>query len=284
MEERLWTSQSFRERLPIRPLREYVTCVWSRQVGPQSPPYRHRTLPNGSTELICTAGSIPKLIGPKTHPTEELLAPGTVAVGVRFRPGTASAVLANPASELLDLELAADELWGHVAVELGEGIGAAPSPQAALALLESALVKRILPEPAALDPLALEMVRRLLVSPGDGVRLLATSLYISERQLRRRCERATGLTPKALQRMFRFQRFLALAGADGTPDADLGRLARDAGYADQSHLSREVARLADRTPRSVLRDCHCSHHHTASYGLFLASALSHIRSLRIPAA
>jgi AraC-like DNA-binding protein len=284
MEERLWTSQSFRERLPIRPLREYVTCVWIRQVGPQSPPYLHRTLPNGSTELICTAGSIPKLIGPKTRPTEELLEPGTVAVGVRFRPGTASAVSANPISELLDLELAADELWGHVAVELGEGIGAAPSPQAALALLESVLVKRILSEPAALDPLALEMVRRLLVSPSDGIRLLATSLYISERQLRRRCERATGLTPKALQRMFRFQRFLALAGTDETPDADLGRLARDAGYADQSHLSREVARLADRTPRSVSRDCHCSHDHTASYGLFLASALSHVRSLRIPAA
>jgi AraC-like DNA-binding protein len=284
MEERLlWTSQSVCERPPIRPLREYVTCVWIRQVGPQSPPYRHRTIPNGSTELICTVGSIPKVIGPQTRPTEELLAPGTVAVGVRLHPGAASAVLANPASELLDLELTADELWGRVAVELGEGIGAAPSPQAALALLESALVKRILTEPAALDPLALEMVRRLLASPGDGVRLLATSLHISERQLRRRCEHATGLTPKALQRMFRFQRFLALAGADETPYANLGRLAQDAGYADQSHLSHEAARLADRTPRSVLRDCRCSHDHTASYGLFLASALSSARSLRIPA-
>jgi AraC-like DNA-binding protein len=284
MEERLRTSQSFRERLPIRPLREYVTSAWIQQMGPQSPPYLRRTIPNGSTELVCPVGSIPKLVGPQTRPTEELLAPRTVAVGVRFRPGAASAALPMPVSELLDLELAADELWGGVAVELGEGIGAAPSPQAALALLESALVKRILTEPAAPDRLALEMVRRLLVSPGDGVRSLATSLHISERQLRRRCERATGLTPKALQRMFRFQRFLALAGADQPQYGNLGRLAHDAGYADQSHLSREAARLAGRAPRSVLRDCRCSHDHRASYGLLLTSALKYARSPRNAAA
>src|SRR5512132_1269076 len=64
--------------------------------------YRHRTIPNGSAEFVCTVGSIPKLFGPQTRPTEELLSPGPMAVGVRFRPGAAPPLLAAPASELLD--------------------------------------------------------------------------------------------------------------------------------------------------------------------------------------
>jgi hypothetical protein len=40
--------------------------------------------------------------------------------------------------------------------------------------------------------------------------------------------------------VLRLQRFLALAGRGG----DLARLAADAGYADQPHLTRDCARLA----------------------------------------
>jgi hypothetical protein len=97
-------SQSFSERVPVPALRKYVTCAWVQQVGAKAPPYRHRTVPNGSAELVCVVGSVPKVVGPQTRPTEELVAPGTIAVGVRFRPGAASAALAAPASEFLDLQ------------------------------------------------------------------------------------------------------------------------------------------------------------------------------------
>jgi AraC-like DNA-binding protein len=167
-------------------------------------------------------------------------------------------------------------------VKLAEGVAAASSPDAALAFVESALVKRSLGA-ATLDPLALELVRRLLVSPADRVRSLASSLYMSERHLRRRCELMTGVAPKALQRMFRFQRFLALAHADEAPAGNIARLAHDAGYADQSHLSRETARLADRTPRAVLHECRCAHDHSTSHRLFLVSALSYARWQRAAA-
>jgi AraC-like DNA-binding protein len=276
MAERQSAAHAMHERLPIPALRDYVSCVWIKDVGRQAP-HLHRTIPNGCAELVCVVGSIPKLVGPQTRPTDEPLAPGTVAVGVRFRPGAAPPLLAAPASELLDREIPADELWGAAAIRFAEDVAAAPSPDDALALVESVLVE-LSRRAAELDPLALELVRRLLVSPDDGVRSLASSLYISERQLRRRCEFVTGVGPKALQRMFRFQRFLALAHAEEAPARNLARLARDAGYADQSHLSRETARLADRTPRAVLHECRCAHDHTTSHRLFLASALSYARS------
>ena len=283
MDDRLVTSQSMHERLPIQHCRSTSPASGSSRWDGSQPPYPHRTIPNGSAELFCIVGSIPKLVGPQTRPTAELLAPGTVAVGARFRPGAAPSLLGEFASELLDGEFHADGLWGRVAVGLAEEIAEARSPEAALASVESALLKRVLTEAASVDPLALEIVRHLLVSPGDGVCSLASSLHISERQLRRRCERATGIGPKTLQRVFRFQRFLSLAHAGGGPRTDLGRLAGDAGYSDQSHLSREAARLTGRTPRAVLDDCRRTHDHGASHRLFLAGALSCARSRRAAA-
>jgi hypothetical protein len=41
------------------------------------------------------------------------------------------------------------------------------------------------------------------------------------------------LSPKVLQRMLRFQRFLALADKLERPSAHLAHLAAEAGYADQ---------------------------------------------------
>ena len=66
----------------------------------------------------------------------------------------------------------------------------------------------------------------------------AHAIGIGDRQLRRRFLDAVGYGPKTLERILRFQRFLMLEGTD------LARLALDAGYADQAHLTRECTRLA----------------------------------------
>ena len=274
--------QTFRERLPVPALRGLVACVWVQEVGPGSPPYLHRTVPNGSTEVVYTLGSAPRIVGPQTGPSEVLVVPGTVAAGLRLRPGAAHALHAMPTSELVDLEVEASEIWGRSARALGESLAAAPSPEAAAALLEHHVLRRTRGH-APLDSLALEAVARLLRRPA-GVRSLAASLSISERQLRRRVQAAVGLAPKPLERMFRFQRFLALVHADDGAQQSLGRLALEAGYADQSHLTREAVRLTGRTPATVLRhaecDCRGAHDHSASYGVFLAGARP-IRSRRL---
>jgi AraC-like DNA-binding protein len=53
----------------------------------------------------------------------------------------------------------------------------------------------------------------------------------------------------------------------------VARLAADAGYADQSHLTRESAKLAGLSPRTLLRNieryCGPSHDHAASYAPLL---------------
>ena len=264
------------ERLPAPALAHHVACVWIQTVSPQSTAFVHRTAPNGSVELVCAAGSMPRIVGPQTGPIEQALAPGTTIVGVRLRPEAASSVLGMPTHMLLDLALGADELWGDRAHALQELVARANSGQEAAAHLERAVAERLADAPAP-DPVVSEAVRRLMSGRRADVGSMASSLFISERQLRRRFEAATGLLPTTLHRILRFQRFLALAWTREHPSTQVAQLALEAGYADQAHLSRDAARLEGRPPRSFLpeleRRCGCGHDHSASYGPLLRGRL-----------
>jgi AraC-like DNA-binding protein len=75
---------------------------------------------------------------------------------------------------------------------------------------------------------------------------IAARVGWSRKQLARRFRDEVGLPPKAVARILRFNRLLALAAkgeANGWAD-----LAAACGYADQPHLSREFAALAGSTP------------------------------------
>jgi AraC-like DNA-binding protein len=257
-----------RERRPPPSLARHVVCTWIQAVSPRSRHFTHRKAPTGSVEIVCVPGSMPQVLGPQTGPVEQKLAPGTTIVGVRLRPEAASAVLGLPAPALRDLVVDADELWGDLAHALQELVGSASSARQAAAQLERAVAGA--PGP---DPVVAEAVRPLVSGRRGDVAWLASSLCISERQLRRRFESATGFTPSTLRRILRFQRFLALAWTRAQPSTEVGQLAVEAGYADQSHLSREAARLEGRSPRSFLSEselrCGCGHDHSASYAPLL---------------
>jgi transcriptional regulator GlxA family with amidase domain len=117
-------------------------------------------------------------------------------------------------------------------------------------MLASALTKR-LAAAGRTDSLVLAASRRLGV-PGSRVTELADALGISDRQLRRRFHEAVGYGPKTLDRILRFQRFVARIRAVDSGDEDLARIAADLGYADQAHLSRDSVRLAGLTPRELV--------------------------------
>jgi AraC-like DNA-binding protein len=267
------TGQSYIERPPIPALAGLVSSVWAQHVPPAAAPYTHRNIPHGGVELSCQVGSVPRVVGPLTRPLVEVLAPGTTVVGVRLRPGAAPSVLGLPASELVDLAVETDELWGRSAVALGERMAGAATPADAGVGLQRHLVGRLGDAPGP-DPLVSEAVRRLMPWRTAEVGSLTSSLFISERQLRRRCQAAIGLAPKVLHRTLRFQGFLALAqeaiarGRSLTGDG-LAVLAAEAGYADQPHLTRECLRLTGVTPRTFLRQteqsCGCGHDHAASF-------------------
>jgi AraC-like DNA-binding protein len=260
--------QTYRERPPTAP---QVASLWIQCVARGSEPHRHRTIPHGSVELQCVVGGLPRVVGPQTVPRLDTLAPGTTVVGIRFRLGAAPAVLGIPASELVDHTVGAEELWGPAAERIGELVASAATPEEAASALEAAALARAEEEP---DPVVAGAAALLLPGRTGDVASLPSELHISERTLRRRVQAAIGLPPKVVHRMLRFQGFLALAHGRGGDPAELAMLAAEAGYADQSHLTRECLRLAGLSPRALLRESleHCrkaGHDHAVSYAPLL---------------
>ncbi len=217
----------------------HLACVWLGQVGDDNA-FTDRILPDGCLDVIWDGQRL-FAAGPDTTAVERRNEVGSFTVGVRFRPGHASPFLGVPASELLDQRVDMSELWpGATADRLTDEL-AALAPAEAARHLERHISCTVIDD-AGLD--AIDAVRREI--PYLDVESLAADLGLTSRTLHRRCVKAFGYSAKTLQRVLRFRRFLALAGAaDGLA---LASLAAESGYADQPHLNREAMRLSGLTP------------------------------------
>jgi AraC-like DNA-binding protein len=236
----------YRELAPAPEIAAHVAWVWTR--APEPAAREHRIVPDACADIVWITGRRLIVAGPQTRAFVSTIPRGGSAVGVRFRVGAAGSALGVSARELLDGYVTLEDVWGRDGAELAERLAAAPDLDAAAGLLTRAVARR-LPPPDAIDP----VVRAAALGaarPRTTVERLGAGLEIGERQLRRRFHDAVGYGPKTLQRVLRFQRFLALARGGGAPD--LAGLAFEAGYADQAHLTRECTRLAGLPPGALL--------------------------------
>ncbi|MFI6560062.1 helix-turn-helix domain-containing protein [Streptomyces sp. NPDC050534] len=200
-----------------------------------------RVLPDGCMDLLWHEGRL-LVAGPDTRAYLTEGAPG-VWTGLRFRPGTAPALLGVPAHELRDRRVALADLWPAAEVRrLTARMHAAAGP--ASGLDELALRLAAAAEPP--DPLLRHLVAAL--DAGRPVAATAGELGLGARQLHRRSLAAFGYGPKTLARVLRLQRALGLARR-GVPFAET---AARTGFADQAHLSRDVKELAGVPLRELL--------------------------------
>jgi AraC-like DNA-binding protein len=261
---------SYLERAPVPALAGVVRTVWVQRTG--DVPYVQRHLPTGGVEIHFPIGGRPQVVGPLTRAMVEVIPARTTIVGVRFLPGGAPS-LSVMLDELVDQRVPLSELWGGID-RLGEAM--METPERALGLLQRHLVQCHL-RTSRVDSLVGAAVWGLMPWRPVDIGALASQLGLSVSQLRRRCLQAVGTTPKVLQRILRFQGFLALAQAGIAASDGVAGLAGDVGYADQAHLSRECLRLAGVTPRQLLGGdvdrCGCGHDHSASYRPFLAGRM-----------
>jgi AraC-like DNA-binding protein len=277
------SGSDYRELAPRAELSDVLACTWHQHVtGDRA----QRVVPDGCVDLIWLAGRRLIVAGPATQVSMAALPAGSATVGVRFAPGAGAGLLGLPLSELRDRDVGVCELWGmEVADRLEAALAGSSSAAEQRELLEAALLARRA-RAAPVDRLVLAAAAAVggpRVSGASGsagaspvrgapprVRDLGDALGVSERQLLRRFRAAVGYGPKTFARVMRFQRFVTAAWADpavalgdgagaaGSGGAGsgsgggLGRLALDAGYADQAHLSRECRSLAGATPRQLM--------------------------------
>jgi AraC-like DNA-binding protein len=222
----------YRELPPPPALRDVVACLWVRVSGTAE---EVRVVPDACADVVWERGVGTTVVGPDT--TAKLLgrAPGDVLVGIRFRPGAGGGVLGVPLDVLCDLRVDASDV--ERAFDLARDLAPA---EVAARFVAAALGRRA-------DPLVAAAARRV---GAEDVAALARDLAVSERQLRRRFRAAAGYGPKTLARILRFRRFVSAVDRGRT---DLARVALEAGYSDQAHLTREATRLAGLPPAAFMR-------------------------------
>ena len=240
-----------RHARPPADLDPALACTWQARVGG-----RHRLIPDGCVDVLWLDDGTLTVCGPELRSWSFTLPPGTEAVGVRFRPGAAAGALRVPMSELRDQRVALDDVVGAAGARwlgdrLADGTG---EPRRQRQAFEG-FVRRLVADDATDGATA--VVARLVDEQAAGADELADAVGLSTRQLHRRCTAAFGYGPATLARILRFQRFVRSALGRGPhrsapPPGGLARMAAEAGYADQAHLSRECRAITDETPTALV--------------------------------
>jgi AraC-like DNA-binding protein len=157
-----------------------------------------------------------------------------------------------PLGEIGDRLIDPVDLFGAPARETIGRLMESNSEEARLAVLEKALVQRLVnarrPPPEDLAFAA----ARLQASGGRlSVAALADEIGCSRKHLTVRFSREFGVAPKLLGRVLRFDRALRVARRGDA--LSLAELADARGYADQAHLTRDFSEFAGAPPAAFMR-------------------------------
>ncbi|WP_282702685.1 helix-turn-helix domain-containing protein [Streptomyces sp. CC219B] len=167
---------------------------------------------------------------------------------VRLSPAVARAVLGVGPAELESSVVALDDLWGaRRAARLRERLAGAASWEERFALVEAVLARLSGAGPAIEPELAWAWDRIVAGHGRVRVEELADELGWSRKRLWSRFHAQLGLPPKRAAKLVRFDR-AATRLAQGQAAAGV---AADCGYADQSHLHRDVVAFTGVTPATV---------------------------------
>jgi len=215
------------ERLEVRPSDSPLVHAVSRwTIGGGS----HRACPDGFWDLVVyrsERAAVLLLTGQTTRAVDLPFAPGDEILTISFQAGTFLPFL--PASDLVDRAEVLPFSGGRF--ELGFDTLEVPSFDNAEDLIR-ALTRRGLIDS---DP---------YVAASTAGRPIATTT----RTLQRHFVRTTGLTPRDFEAIARARRAAELLRAGHPPV----RVAAEAGYADQAHLTRDFTAMTGRTPRELL--------------------------------
>jgi AraC-like DNA-binding protein len=165
---------------------------------------------------------------------------------VRLSPMVAHAVL-RASSELVGTVFALEDLWGRDAVRIQEQLRAAESWEDRFAIAEAELARRYEAGPAVAPEVDFAWKQMTGSQGWARVEHLAADVGWSRKRLWSRFRSQIGLTPKRAAQLIRFDHAVHRLAAGHSA----ALVAAENGYADQSHLHRDVMTFAGVTPRAV---------------------------------
>ncbi len=250
----------YHEYAPPPDLADAVEALWTHEtVGIRLAV--HRVVPDAAVSLCFMGTRAPdgsagasrlRLIGPVAAPKLFAPRPGHAMAAVRVKLEWCRPLLGVAPWEHVGGEPCYDDIRPDLAAPLEERLIRTTEPTDALRLLVAFLRDRRAAQlgagtaagAVALLRVGMESLRR--GASASRVATLARQLGVSDRHLRRLMVDETGVAPRHFARIQRFHALLRSSDLAGRPS--WAALAAHHGYADQSHLIREVRDLAGVTP------------------------------------
>lgn len=206
-----------------------ITLVW-------------RTIADGSSALL--------VVGPRTHAAYYDRKDVPICARFQLTLGAPYAFLGTTVDELTNRVVPLSELWGQPGHRLADQLTRlASQPVTAVKHIETALLERARTLPIQ-DSATAILVRQASIelSPKEAqthsrVNEVARHLGVSERHLRSLFTTTVGISPKHFAQLVRIRTILP--GLHRQPWA---RLASDAGYYDQSHMTAHFREVMHVTP------------------------------------
>ena len=171
-------------------------------------------------------------------------------LGVRFFPWAVQSFF-GPQTPILDTSLRSlSSTWQALAAQIAYTVNH-ESVEAAMHALDTFLNAQY-PAPQS-DGLIVSVVRELLTVQDipPKIQEIAVDVSLSVSQFERRFKQVTGVPPKTLTRLIRFEAVCDAIGQN--PQQSLAALAAAFGYADQAHFIRDFQSLASETPTTFAR-------------------------------
>ena len=166
---------------------------------------------------------------------------------VRLSPVVAHAALGASPAELDRTVVTLEDVWGRDAARIREQLHDAPSWEDRFAITDAMLLRRHETGPLV-DPEVARAWERIVATRGQvRVDALAVETGWSRKRLWARCQSQIGLSPKRAARLVRFDH----AAHQLAAGRSAAQVAAEGGYADQSHLHRDVLTFTGATPTAV---------------------------------
>jgi len=251
-------------------LRPFVQALWASEPRPgegDRPGAREHVLPTGALHLVFRLSGPPLRLfgsaadldgqsighalvgGPRERFYVRDVSHPTASVGALLRPGVALPLFGAPEGALAGRHTPLADLWGASAQLALERLQETENMEVRLDVFEALLVDRLADSFHGLHPAVAQSLAPLRMGT-LRVRELAAHSGYSHRRFIELFRGATGLTPKTYARLHRFDRVLGLAAGPKLGWADI---AHEAGFVDQSHLTREFGEIAGLSPQAWRR-------------------------------
>lgn len=160
-------------------------------------------------------------------------------------------ILNLPMHELTNRVVELDDLFGRDAPLLIEQLSETPTWAERFSLVTSLLITRLARARDVPPGIAFAWDRLERSGGSASIGELAGELGWSHRHLIAQFREHTGVPPKKLARILRFER--AIASLHGREGVCLATVAQSTGYFDQAHLYRDFREFAGRTPADLLQ-------------------------------